>query len=107
MAESFELNVQDSTSVQNWKEAAGRLNERAEQAIREASQALVEFKDTAEGNVFEQVCSCGDQMITGMTDVMKGMAKILEAVDNLINMVKQKSQELIEGVGNVVRNIFG
>lgn len=104
---SFELNVQDTASVQAWKERAQQLNEKAEQTIREASQVLVEFKDTAEGNVFEQVCSCGDQMISGMTQVMKGMAEILSAVDNLMNMIKQKSQELIDGVAGVVRNVFG
>ena len=61
MAGSFELNVQDSGSVQAWKERAQALNENAERTIREASQVLTEFKDTAEGNIFEQVCSSGER----------------------------------------------
>ena len=107
MAGSFELNVQDSGSVQAWKERAQALNENAERTIREASQVLTEFKDTAEGNIFFFLCSSGEQMISGMTQVMKGMAEILSAVDNLMNMIKQKSQDLVSGVVDVVRNVFG
>ena len=45
--------------------------------------------------------------MSGMTQVMKGMAEILSAVDNLMNMIKQKSQNLVSGVVDVVRNVFG
>lgn len=107
MAGNYTLDVKDTASVQDWKERAQALNERADKAIKEASQALNEFKDTAEGNVFEQVCSYSDQIISGMTQVMKGMGEILSAVDSLMNMIKQKSQELIEGVAGVVSKVFG
>lgn len=104
---NYSLNVQDQASVNAWKERAQKLNENAERTIREAAQALEEFKDTAEGNVFEQVCSYSGQVISGMTQVMQGMNEILSAVDKMINMIMQKGKELVDGVIDVVGKVFG
>lgn len=106
-ANNFVLDVQDSASVQAWKDRAQALNERTEQVIKEASQVLDEFKDTAEGNVFEQVCQYSGQVISGLTEVMRGINSILTAVDSMMNLIKQKSAELIEGVAGVVSKVFG
>ncbi len=104
---SYSLNVQDQASVNAWKERAQKLNEDAERTIREAAQALDEFKDTAEGNVFEQVVQYSGQVITGMDQVMKGMNEILTAVDNMVNMLINKGKELVDGVIDVVGKVFG
>ena len=106
-ASNFVLDVKDTASVQAWKERAQALNERAERTVKEASQVLSEFRDTAEGNVFEQVCDYSSQVISGLTEVMRGINSILGAVDSLMNMIKQKSTELIEGVAGVVSKVFG
>lgn len=104
---NYSLNVQDQASVNDWKARAQKLNEQAERTIREAAQALEEFKDTAEGNVFEQVCTYSNQVIDGMTQVMQGMNEILVAVDKMINMVLEKGKELVDGVIDVVGKVFG
>ncbi len=104
---NYSLNVQDQASVNDWKARAQKLNEQAERTIREAAQALEEFKDTAEGNVFEQVCTYSNQVINGMTQVMQGMNEILTAVDKMINMVLEKGKELVDGVIDVVGKVFG
>lgn len=104
---NFVLDVKDTASVQAWKDRAQALNDRTEKTIREASQVLDEFKDTAEGNVFEQVCQYSGQVISGLTDVMKGVNQILSAVDSMMNLIKQKSSELLEGVAGVVSKVFG
>lgn len=104
---SYSLNVQDQASVNDWKARAQKLNEEAERTIREAAQALDEFKDTAEGNVFEQVCSYSGQVINGMTQVMQGMNEILNAVDKMVNMLIEKGKELVDGVIGVVGKVFG
>lgn len=104
---NYSLNVQDRASVEDWKQRAQKLNEAAERTIREAAQALDEFKDTAEGNVFEQVCQYSGQVISGMTQVMQGMNEILNAVDKMINMLVEKGKELVDGVIGVVGKVFG
>lgn len=107
MANNYVLNVQDSASVESWKREVQALNERTERVVKEAGQALEEFKNTAEGNVFEQVCSYSAQIISGTIEVAKGMFKILEAVDNIVNLIKSKTSELIQGVAGVVSKVFG
>lgn len=104
---NYSLNVQDQASVNEWKARAQKLNEQAERTIREAAQALEEFKDTAEGNVFEQVCTYSNQVISGMTQVMQGMNEILSAVDKMVNMIMEKGKELVDGVIDVVGKVFG
>lgn len=104
---NYSLNVQDQASVNDWKARAQKLNEQAERTIREAAQALEEFKDTAEGNVFEQVCTYSNQVISGMTQVMQGMNEILSAVDKMVNMILEKGKELVDGVIDVVGKVFG
>ena len=60
---------------------------------------LEEFKDTAEGNVFEQVCMYSNQVISGMTQVMQGMNEILSVVDKMVNMIlKLKNAEITSQV---------
>ena len=107
MADNYTLNVQDTASVEAWKARAQELNERAQRAVNEAAQALNEFKDTAEGNVFEQVCSYSNDIIGGMTNIIKGMNEILTAVNSLMDLIRSKSQELLEGVAGVVSKVFG
>lgn len=106
MAE-YVIDVQDSASVNDWKEAVERLNERTEQTVREAAQALEAFKDTAEGNVFESICDLSREIITGTTAVLKGMTELLNAVTKLADTVKNVGKDLVSGVANVVGKILG
>lgn len=103
----YQLNVQDTASVEAWKDRVNALNQRADQAIREAADALREFKDTAEGNVFEEVCKYGEGVVTGMTKVLEGMNEILTAVNKIMETVKSKAQELVSGVVDVIGKVLG
>jgi len=107
MANNYSLDVQNTASVESWKQEVQRLNERTEQVVREAGQALEEFRTTAEGNVFEQVCNYSSQVISGTTKVLQGMTEILNAVNDLVNMIKNKGAELVQGVAGVVGKVFG
>lgn len=106
MAENYVLDVQDSASVESWKTEVQNLNEKTAQVVKEAAQALEEFKQTAEGNVFEDICELGGQIITGTTEVMKGMTELLNAVTKLVDTVKNVGKELVQGVAGVVGKIF-
>lgn len=107
MASNYSLDVKDTASVESWKSEVQRLNERTEQTVREAGNALNEFRSTAEGNVFEQVCGYSDQIISGTTKVLQGMTEILNAVNDFMNMVKSKGAELVQGVAGVIGKVFG
>ena len=106
MANNYQLDVQDSASVEAWKAEVQRLNERTAQAVKEAGQALEEFKNTAEGTVFDEVCKLSSEIITGTTEVMKGMTELLNAVTKFTNLLKQKAGELAQGVVGVVSKMF-
>ena len=41
---NYTLDVQDSASVESWKREVQLLNERTEKTVKEAAQALQEFK---------------------------------------------------------------
>ena len=83
MANNYTLDVQDSASVESWKSEVQKLNEETEQAVKEAGQALADFKNTAEGNVFEEVCNLSNDIISGTVEVMRGMTELLNAVTKL------------------------
>lgn len=106
MAE-YQLDVQERASIQAWKDKAEQLNKDAQRAVNEAADALNEFKNTAEGNVFEQVCEYSGQIISGMADVATGMLEIINAIENLMNLIQRTGQALVEGVAGVVGKIFG
>lgn len=107
MANNYTLDVKDTASVETWKKEVQALNERTEQTVREAGQALEEFRSTAEGNVFERVCDYSGQVISGTTKVLQGMTEILNAVNEFMNMLKSKGAELVQGVAGVVSKVFG
>lgn len=107
MAQDYGLNIQDEASVREWMSRAEALNERAAQTVNEAAQALEEFKETAEGNVFEQVCEYGGNVISGMTKVLEGMNEILTAVNSIMEKAKTVLKDLVDGVGNVVSSVLG
>lgn len=106
MASSYTLDVQDSASVESWKSEVQRLNERTERTVKEAGQALEEFRNTAEGNVFDEVCKLSGQIITSTTEVMKGMTELLNAVTKFVDLIKSKGMELAQGVVGVVSKMF-
>lgn len=107
MAENYVIDVQDSASVESWKSEVQALNEKTAQVVKEAAQALEEFKQTAEGNVFENICDLGAQIISGTTEVMKGMTELLNAVTKLVDTVKNLGKDLVQGVVGAVGKIFG
>lgn len=106
MPNNYTLDVQDSVSVESWKTEVQQLNERTEKAVKEAGEALSEFKQTAEGSVFDEVCNFSSQIITSTTEVMKGMTELLNAITKFVNLVKSTSQDLLEGVVDVIRKTF-
>lgn len=107
MAENYTMNVQDTASVEAWKEKANDLNQRASITVREAGQALNEFKETAEGNVFEEVCRYSDGMISGMVKVLDGMNEILTVVNSIMEKILNLGRELANGVVDAVGSILG
>lgn len=107
MAENYSLNIQDTASVEEWKSRAEQLNRDADAAVKDAAQALTEFKTMAEGNIFEEVCTYGDGIITGMTDILKGMDEILSAVNKIMEDVKAKIAELAGGVRDTKSTLIG
>lgn len=106
MASNYTLDVQDTASVDSWKSEVQELNERTERTVKEAAQALEEFRTTAEGNIFEAVCDLSSQIVTGTTEVMKGMTELLNAVTKFVDLIKSKSAELVQGVANVASKLF-
>jgi len=106
MAANYVLDVQDNASVESWKAGVQKLNEETERVVKEAGQALEEFRQTAEGNVFEEVCKLSGEIISGTTEVMKGMTELLNAVTKFVDLVKSKGRDLAQGVVGVVSKMF-
>lgn len=104
---SYTFDVQDTSSVNAWKEAVERLNERAAKVVNEAAQLLQEFSQTAEGNIFEEVCKYSDGVISGMIKVLEGMNEILTAVNKLMTDIKGAIKDLVGGVGSTVSKVLG
>lgn len=103
----FNFDVQDRQAVEAWKADAEKLNERAAKTVNEAAEILKEFRQTAEGNVFEQVCEFGEGVITGMTQVLAGMNEILSAVNKLIENILSVLGELVSGVSGTSNKVLG
>lgn len=106
MANNYTLDVQDSASVESWKQAVQELNERTERTVKEAGQALDEFKQTAEGNVITEIGNLGSQICTSTIEVMKGMTELLNAVTKLVDTIKNVGRDLAQGVVGVVSKMF-
>lgn len=106
MANSYQLDVKDSASVESWKADVQKLNEQTERTVKEAAQALAEFRNTAEGNVFEEVCNLSENVISSTVEVMKGMTELLNAVTKLVDTIKNVGKELASGVVSVVSKMF-
>ena len=103
----WNANVQDQASVDAWKQRAERLNQQAEQLVKEAGQALAEFKGSAEGQIFDKVVEYSSGVISGTATVLQGMNKILETVNTLVADTKAKIGELVQDVKDVSRRVLG
>lgn len=102
-----QFNVQDKASVEAWKERAEKLNEKANKLVNEAADILAEFKETAEGQVFDQVVEYSGDVIEGVNKVLEGMNQILNVVNNIITSIMAKMQELVNDVGNTKNKTMG
>ena len=67
------------------------------EVVKEAQDALAEFKNSAVGQIFDKVVEYSSAVITGMTEILKGMNRILETVNKLMNDVMNKIKELVTG----------
>lgn len=105
MASLFD--VRDEASVNAWKEKAQQLNDKAKLLIQESTDALNEFRQTAEGQVFEKVVEYSSQVISGMVSVMRGMNEILDAVNKLVSDVKRMIQGAISEIADTTRKVLG
>lgn len=104
---SMEFNIQERASVEAWKNRAQELNEKAAQIVREAAQVLEAFRDTAEGQIFEQVVTYSNSVIEGVKDILKGMNQVLEAVNSLMESAMRVIQELVSGVKDTGTKVIG
>lgn len=108
MAEGgYQFDIKDQASVNEWKARAEKLNAEADRITREAAQALQDFGKTAEGNVFEEVVKYSDGVITGMTDILKGMNEILTVVNSIMEKILNFGKGLVDGMTSVANAILG
>lgn len=101
------FNIQDKASVEAWKDRAQTLNEKAAQVVREAAEVLEAFRDTAEGQIFEQVVTYSNDVIQGMKKVFEGMNQVLEVVNSLMESAMRVIQELVTGVKTTGNKVVG
>lgn len=107
MASWGALNIQEQASVKAWQMAVQKLNERAAKVVKEAQDALAEFKNSAVGQVFDKVVEYSGAVISGMTKILEGMNQILETVNKLMNSVINKIKELVTGTSDKQRQTVG
>lgn len=103
----MQFNVQDKASVEAWKQRAEELNERANKLVNESADVLAEFKETAEGQVFDQVVEYSGDVIEGVNKVLDGMNEILTVVNKVVESILAKMQELVSEVGNTKGRTLG
>ncbi len=103
----MQFNVQDRASVDAWKKRAQELNEKANKLVREAAEVLEEFKQTAEGQIFDKVVEYSSNVIAGVNKVLDGMNQILSTVNDLISSILAKIGEIVTDVGNTQSNVIG
>lgn len=95
---AFQFNVQDEAAVNQWKERAQQLNDKAARLVTESAQALAEFQNTATGKIFDEVVVLSDSVIQGTNKVLEGMTQMLDGVTGFVNLIKQKIRELANDV---------
>lgn len=106
MANNYVLNIQDTASVNAWKEKVERLNERTEIAVQNAGKSLEDFTSVAEGNVIEELKNLGGQLITATATVAKGMLNLVAAVMDMSNLVKTKGSDLARDTATYIGQTF-
>ena len=104
---AFILNIQTEASVNAWKARAQELNERAKKTVDEAMELLKDMPDIATGNFFNQVVELGNQVCTGMIQVMNGMQELFSAVTKIVDMAKAAIGGLVDLAGNVIKSVMG
>ena len=97
----FILNIQTEASVNAWKQRAQELNNQAKQAVDEAMELLKEMPNVATGTFFNQVLEIGNNICSGMIQVMQGMQQLFEAVSKIVEIAKQAISGLVDGVAAV------
>lgn len=100
MASWGSLNIQEQASVKAWQEQVKQLNEKAARVVKEAQEALAEFRNSAVGQIFDKVVEYSAAVITGVTKILEGMNRILETINKLMTDVMNKIKELVSGTAN-------
>ncbi len=99
--------VHEINEISNWQDRAKDLNERAKSLIDEAMQALQDFANGQEGEIFTKLCDLGNQVIDGMTKVFEGMQQLFDAVSEIKSTIQSVLDGLLEGIVNVARSSIG
>ena len=101
------VDIKDKQSVQRWIERAERLNQRAESIVKSANDELKQLGNAAEGLFFNKVVSLADKILEGFIQIMQGVRKLCEVVNDVVDWGIQKGKELLEGVANTAKSILG
>ncbi len=103
----IKFDIQGRQSAEAWKKRAQELNDKAAQIIREATEILNEFRETAEGQIFDQVVGYSNSVIQAVNNVLKGMNQLLEVVNDLIQSAMGVIDELVSGVKSTETKVIG
>lgn len=100
------VDIKEKASVDRWLAKAEALNQRAETIIKEATNVLADLKDVAEGLFFNKVVSYANQVLEGLTEIMQGVRKLCDVVNNVVEWGVQKVGELLQNAADTVGKIW-
>ena len=103
----MQINIKDEAAAQRWLQEVQGIHEDYFTAMKEAGQTLENVKDVADGTLVDELVNSGVTILNVTQRTFNTIDEIAETVTSVVNKIKNFSDNVAEGIGNVAKKLFG
>ena len=102
-----QISIKDEQSAKNWLAMVQEINEDYFTAMKEAGDCLTDMQNFADGTLVDDFVNLGTDILNAAQVTFEAVDAIADTVTNILNTVKNFSENVVGAIGGAVSKIFG
>ena len=99
--------LQGRGDAKAWCQRAEGLNHRTEELLKKVGETLKSIEEFADGTIIDELVTFGNRVCTAATKVMEVMQQILNVVNDLLDKIGEFAENVVKTVADVAGKILG
>ena len=107
MAGNVQISIKDEQSARQWLNLVQAINEDYYKAMQEASEALTDMQNFADGTLVDDFYEFGTNLLNAAESTFNAIDDIADTVNNILGKVQNFMGEAAGIIGSAVGKILG